>query len=265
MSVFQNVAFGAPGPAGVTRAWGALQLVGLSEAAERRPHELSGGEQQRVALARALAPEPGLILLDEPFSNLDAALRAGVREEVAALLRRLGTTAVLVTHDREEAFALADHVSLLLDGRVVRTGTPEALARNPGSREAARFLGETNLLPGHSDGDSAECEIGRVELLPSASGGPPPRGPVDVLLPVDGILVEPFAEEGSAPGTAVLLRAAFQGAFQRLEARLPTGRTISVRSPAREMWRGLLRPGQRVRLRPAGPVPVFARAPGHPG
>ena len=258
LTVLENAAFGVPGPAGIPRAFGALQLVGLSEAADRRPHQLSGGEQQRVALARALAPEPGLLLLDEPFSNLDAALRAGIRDEVAGLLERVGTTTVLVTHDREEAFLLADQVVLLLDGRVVRSGPPETIARDPGSREAARFLGETNLLPGDSDGRSAGCEIGRVELLPPESGEPP-RGPVDVLLPVDGVMVEPFADEGERPGVAVLLRAAFQGPFQLLEARLPSGAVVSVRSPAREMWQGLLRPGQRVRLRAAGPVPAFPR------
>lgn len=258
LTVLQNAAFGVPGPAGIPRAFGALQLVGLSEAADRLPHQLSGGEQQRVALARALAPEPGLLLLDEPFSNLDAALRAGIRDEVARLLERVGTTTVLVTHDREEAFLLADRVALLLDGRIVRAGPPEALARDPGSREAARFLGETNLLPGDSDGSSAGCEIGRVELLPPETGEPP-RGAVDVLLPLDGVVVEPFPGEDERPGVAVLLRTAFQGPFRLLEARLPSGAVVSVRSPARDGWRGLPRPGQRVRLRVAGPVPAFPR------
>ena len=258
LSALENVAFGVPGPAGLTRAWGALQMVGLSERAGQRPHELSGGEQQRVALARALAPEPGVVLLDEPFSNLDAPRRAGVREEVAQLLRRLGTTAVLVTHDREEAFLLADQVVLLLEGRVVRSGRPEDLARDPGSRAGAEFLGETNFLPGESDGKTAVCEIGRVEVLVSG-GGNPPRGRVEVLLPLDGLHVEPFLGGGHADvASAVLTRASFHGAFQLIEARLPSGKTIAARSPAREVWQGLLRPGQRVGLRPAGPVPVFA-------
>ena len=260
LSALENVAFGVPGPAGLTKAWGALQMVGLSEVAGHRPHELSGGEQQRVALARALAPEPAVVLLDEPFSNLDAPRRAGVREEVAQLLRRLDATAVLVTHDREEAFLLADQVVLLLDGRVVRSGRPEELARDPGSRAGAEFLGETNFLPGESDGKTALCEIGRVEILPPASGKAPPSGPVEVLLPLDGLLVEPFVDEERAGSpVAVLTRAAFHGAFQLIEARLPSGRSIAARSPAREIWQGLLRPGQRVGLRPAGPVPVFPR------
>ena len=261
LSALENVAFGVPGPAGLTKAWGALQMVGLSEVASHRPHELSGGEQQRVALARALAPEPAVVLLDEPFSNLDAPRRAGVREEVAQLLRRLEMTALLVTHDREEAFLLADQVILLLEGKVVRSGRPEELARNPGSRPAAEFLGETNFLPGDSDGQTAVCELGRVEILAPDSGEAPPRGPVEVLLPLDGILVEPVVDEERAGSpAAVLTRAAFHGAFQLIEARLPSGRSIAVRSPAREIWQGLLRPGQRVGLRPAGPAPVFPRS-----
>ena len=262
LTALENTAFGVPGPAGLTRAWGALQLVGLSEAAGRRPHELSGGEQQRVALARALAPEPTLILLDEPFSNLDAALRAGVREEVVSLLHRLEATAVLVTHDREEAFLLADRVVLLLGGRVVQAGPPEELARNPRTREAARFLGETNFLPASGDGAAARCEIGRVELLPPIGGDSPPCGPVEVLLPVDGLLVEPLTEGRPVRGTAVLTRASFRGAFQLLEARLPSGSLLTVRCPAREVWGERLRPGQRVGVRPAGPVPAYPRTGG---
>ena len=257
LSALQNVAFGVPGPAGLTKAWGALQLVGLSERAGQHPHELSGGEQQRVALARALAPEPAVVLLDEPFSNLDAPRRAGVREEVAQLLRGLGATAVLVTHDREEAFLLADRVVLLLDGTVVRSGTPEDLARDPGSRAGAEFLGETNFLPGESDGSVAVCELGSVEILPPSSGEAP-RGRVEVMLPLDGLVVEPFA--AGDPGIpAVLTRTQFHGAFQLIEMRLPSGNPIAARSPAREIWQGRLRPGQEVGLRPAGPVPVFPK------
>ena len=270
-TALENAAFGVPGPDGRQRAERALDLVGLSERAGQRPAELSGGEQQRVALARALAPRPAVLLLDEPFSNLDAALRAGVREEVAGLLRGLGATAVLVTHDREEAFALADRVALLIDGVVLRAGTPEELARDPGSRAAARFLGETNFLPAESDGATALCEIGRVELARPPASGRPPAGPVEVLLPLDGLVVEPFLAEGLAGeseagsaarngGTAArLTRAVFHGPYQLLEARLPSGAMLRVRTPARDLWQGLLRPGQRVGLRPAGPVPAFAR------
>ena len=271
LTALENASFGVPGPEGRTRAAETLETLGLSEMAGQRPAELSGGEQQRVALARALAPRPGVLLLDEPFSNLDAALRAGVREEVAGLLRGLGATAVLVTHDREEAFALADRVALLIDGVVIRAGAPEELARDPGSRAAARFLGETNFLPGESDGATAVCEIGRVELARPPASGRPPAGPVEVLLPLDGLVVEPFLVEGLADdpadgaaarnggAVAQLTRATFHGPYQLLEAQLPSGATVRVRTPARDLWQGLLRPGQRVGLRPAGPVPAFPR------
>ncbi len=255
LTALGNVAFGAPGPAGLTKAWGALQMLGLSEVADRRPDNLSGGEQQRVALARALAPEPSLLLLDEPFSNLDAALRVGVRSEVAALLRRLGTTAVLVTHDREEAFSLADRVVLLLKGRIRGAGTPEELARNPGNREAARFLGETNLLPAESDGRTATSELGRLELR-----APAPAGPVEVLLPLDGFEIEPLlGEDDSGAVVATLTAVSFHGPYQLLTARLPSGHEVTIRSPAREAWRKPLRPRQRVGLRVPGPVPAFPK------
>ena len=258
LSALENVAFGVPGPAGLTKALGSA-ADGRALGGCRSPAPRTLGRRTAAGgPRRALAPEPAVVLLDEPFSNLDAPRRAGVREEVAQLLRRLDATAVLVTHDREEAFLLADQVVLLLDGRVVRSGRPEELARDPGSRAGAEFLGETNFLPGESDGKTALCEIGRVEILPPASGGEPPQGPVEVLLPLDGLLVEPFADEERAGSpVAVLTRAAFHGAFQLIEARLPSGRSIAARSPAREIWQGLLRPGQRVGLRPAGPVPVF--------
>ncbi len=258
LSALRNVAFGVPGPAGLARAWGALQRLGLSDVADRRPEKLSGGEQQRVALARALAPEPSLLLLDEPFSNLDASLRAGVRSQVASLLRRLGTTTVLVTHDREEAFSLADRVVLLLEGRIRGAGAPEELARHPGSREAARFLGETNLLPGTSDGRTAVCELGRLSLLAGA-----PAGPVDVLLPLDRFEVAPFAgdDHPAAPVVAALTRASFHGPYQMLSARLPSGFELTIRSPARETRQGLLRPGQRVGLSVRGPVAAFPPEP----
>lgn len=264
----ENAGFGVPGPEGGARADEALSLLGLSEVAEQRPDELSGGEQQRVALARALAPEPAVLLLDEPFSNLDAAFRAGVRDEVAGLLRRIGATAVLVTHDREEAFALADRVALLLGGVIRRVGTPQELAANPGSCDAARFLGETNLLPAESDGRSAVCEIGRVEVAPPPVGEPPLAGPVEVLLPLDGLLLEPFAVEDSPSGSpeanggapAELTRATFHGAYRLLEARLPSGAALRARCPVRDHRQGLLRPGRRVRVRPAGPVPAFPLA-----
>jgi iron(III) transport system ATP-binding protein len=146
-----------------------LELVGLSALSRRFPHELSGGEQQRVALARALARRPALLLLDEPFSSLDASLRARMREEVRALLREQGVTTVLVTHDQEEALSLADVLAVLRDGRIVQQGTPGELYNQPVDGRLARFLGAANLLSATIEGDVAHTALGALRLRPRPS------------------------------------------------------------------------------------------------
>jgi putative spermidine/putrescine transport system ATP-binding protein len=138
----------------------ALVLVDLAGLARRYPRELSGGQQQRVALARAIVVEPEVLLLDEPLSNLDAKLREHLREDLRALQRRLGTTAIYVTHDQAEALALADRVVLMNAGRIVEIGTPLDLYRAPRRRFTAEFLGHTNLLPGRSDKGSIRLPWG---------------------------------------------------------------------------------------------------------
>ena len=154
------------------RAERALARVGLSGFERRRPNELSGGQQQRVALARAIVAEPELLLLDEPLSALDPDTRAGVRSELATLLRDLGITTVLVTHDRDDAFELADRVAVLLDGRVAQIGTPEAVFERPASLAVARFLG-LNVLSGVSD-RTGRARVGDsiLELPEGAPTGP---------------------------------------------------------------------------------------------
>jgi iron(III) transport system ATP-binding protein len=170
---------------------GLLELVGLTGLAKRYPHELSGGEQQRVALARALAREPDVLLLDEPFSSLDASLRTTVREEVGALLRHQGVTTVLVTHDQEEALSLADSVAVLRDGVVVQQGTPRELYRSPVDGGLASFLGVANLLEATLEGDWAQTVVGRLQLR----SGDPSTGsasavvvlrPEDLLISANG-------------------------------------------------------------------------------
>jgi iron(III) transport system ATP-binding protein len=135
-------------------------MVGLGDLGRRYPHELSGGQQQRVALARALAPAPELVLLDEPWSNVDPFLRETLRGEVAEIIRPLGVTAVLVTHDREEAFSLADRVALMRDGAIVQEGTAEELYFSPSSRWAAEFVGAVNVLSGDIVEGQVETAIG---------------------------------------------------------------------------------------------------------
>ncbi len=163
LDVATNVGFGLPrAQRRGSRVGELLQLVGLQGLAKRFPHQLSGGQQQRVALARALAPEPGLVLLDEPFDALDAGLRAQVRGEVREALRAAGATALLVTHDQEEALSLADTVAVMRGGQIVQAADPQTLYRDPVDAEVAAFVGEAVLLEGRLDGGYAETSLGRL-------------------------------------------------------------------------------------------------------
>jgi iron(III) transport system ATP-binding protein len=136
LTVAQNVAYGLPGAKRKGRVEDVLDLAHLEGLGGRMPHELSGGQQQRVALARALAPGPEVVLLDEPFSNLDAALRVRVRAEMRDILADAGATAIFVTHDQEEALSLADEVAVMMDGTVAQKAAPEVLYHNPASRRS---------------------------------------------------------------------------------------------------------------------------------
>jgi ABC-type Fe3+/spermidine/putrescine transport system ATPase subunit len=146
------------------RALAALEAVGLADRAAHHPNQLSGGQQQRTALARALAPRPGLILLDEPFNALDADLRRSVCEEVVATLRASGTTAILVTHDPQEAFASADLVAVMHDGAIAQSGDPTSLYRTPNHAQVARLTGPAIFLAGRIDGTTAQTVLGPIAL-----------------------------------------------------------------------------------------------------
>jgi iron(III) transport system ATP-binding protein len=141
-----------------------LDMVGLSGLGARYPHQLSGGQQQRVALARALAIHPLLVLLDEPFSSLDAGLRSNVRSDVQDVLRRGGITAVLVTHDQDEALSVADQVAVIRNGRIGQFGTPPQLYDHPTDPDMARFLGDANLVRASIEGDGVDTPFGRLAL-----------------------------------------------------------------------------------------------------
>jgi iron(III) transport system ATP-binding protein len=156
-----------------------LELVGLAGYRRRYPHQLSGGQQQRVALARALAIGPEIVLLDEPFSSLDAALRASVRSEVLGVLRQAGTTSVLVTHDQDEALSMADQVAVLRDGVVAQLDTPVGLYGHPGDAGVAQFLGEANLIEGEIRDGVATTMLGR---LPVGSWSGPRSGRARVMV-----------------------------------------------------------------------------------
>ncbi len=184
MSLLDNVAFGleARGVARAERrrrAGEALDGVGLASKAQRMVQQLSGGEQQRVALARAVVIEPRLLLLDEPLSNLDPTLRQTTRDELRAALKETGAPALFVTHDQDDAFAIADRIVLLSQGRVLQIGTPEELYTRPASRAAALFIGHATLVPAHADGDHATLTIGGTTR--SLAITRPSDAPSDVL------------------------------------------------------------------------------------
>ena len=175
LTVAENVAFGlreADDTRREARVDDLLELVELEDHREKMPGQLSGGQQQRVALARSLAPEPDLLLLDEPFSNLDVRLRVEMREEVRRILKAAGVTAVSVTHDQEEALSISDRVAIMNDGQVEQTGKPEVVFENPESRFVASFLGRASFLPGRVRGDVVETPLGTL-------GTDQLNGPVD--------------------------------------------------------------------------------------
>ena len=170
MSVFKNVAYGLPHGQRRNReiVEEAIDLVNLEGLEHRRPHQLSGGQQQRVALARALVPRPEVILFDEPFASLDTSLRIEVRSEVHELLHALGTTAVFVTHDQEEAFVIGEEVVVMKDKRIVQHDRPSVLYRQPVSPWVGLFVGHANMLPATIQGTTASTCLGDIELLDAA-------------------------------------------------------------------------------------------------
>jgi iron(III) transport system ATP-binding protein len=188
LSVERNVAYGVAkldGAARKARVREALEMVGLGSLGDRSPATLSGGQQQRVALARALAPQPSVLLLDEPFSNLDTALRVQVRTEVHRLLAGLGITTVFVTHDQEEAFVLGDDVAVMDEGHVVQQAAPAELYRAPASRWVASFVGDANLVEGSVRDGVAETALGSVRISTDVSGA------AEVLVRPETIELEP--------------------------------------------------------------------------
>jgi iron(III) transport system ATP-binding protein len=204
LSVAKNVAFGirrAPERADRTREL--IDLVGLTGLDHRYPHQLSGGQQQRVALARALAVGPPLVLLDEPFTSLDAGLRSSVRADVRQILKGSGTTGLLVTHDRDEALSWADIVAVLRQGRITQQATPDDIYSRPADVATARSVGAANLVHGTGEGHSVATAFGSLPLL---DGTPPvpTSAPVVVLVRPEQIHVSTAVGGGGAASGAGL-------------------------------------------------------------
>lgn len=219
-----------------------LELVQLADLAERYPHELSGGEQQRIALARSLAPDPALILFDEPFSNLDQALRSDVRSETRRIIEASGTTAIFVTHDQEEAFSLAHRVAVMLDGSIHQIGASSDVYLRPASRRVAEFLGDANFLPGRIHNGYVKCELGTLPVLADFDG------PADVMVRAENLQIS--LSEGVP---AEVVSGEFYGHDQVTVVRTSTGRMFRIRS----LVNLDVSPGQQVRIKVGGDVVAY--------
>jgi iron(III) transport system ATP-binding protein len=245
LTVAENVGFGVARRVRRARIAEALALVGLDGYEQRYPHELSGGQQQRVAVARALAPRPEIVLLDEPWSNIDPLRRQTMRDELAGILREAQVTTLFVTHDREEAFSLADRVALMVDGAVVQAGTPEEIYLTPSSRWSAEFAGPGNFLRGRVAGELVTTSVGAFPIANAVS-----VDDVEAL-----IRPELLGLEADPLGNAEVVGREFRGHDVLYRIRVDDGTTLVSQRPSTE----LVAVGTRVHVRPhAAHVPVFA-------
>jgi iron(III) transport system ATP-binding protein len=253
LSVADNVAFGLPRAERRNRSKVEALLASVDLPASylsRAPHQLSGGEQQRVALARALAPAPKLVLLDEPFSSLDAALRVETRQAVSAALAASGATALLVTHDQSEALAMGLEVAVLRGGVLAQVATPEILYRRPVDVAMARFVGEAVILPGTVKGGAAVCALGRLSVAP-----PVPDGLADVMVRPEQIRL--VARPNADAPWAKVLAVTFYGRDASVDLALEGGaQTVTSLVPGYRTPR----PGDEVRLSVEGAVMAYPRA-----
>ena len=225
LTVFQNVVFGLnrmPRHDREQVAAEMLELTGLGRLVKRYPHEISGGERQRVALARALAPQPQVLLLDEPFSNLDAELRLKLREDVRKVLQELKITAVFVTHDQEEALFMGDQLAVMSGGKIHQVGTPEEIFAFPANRFVAEFMGDANFLPGVVTAAGIQTEIGLVEQHLDLPDG----APVELAVRVDDIAFDPLGE-----ANARVVARKFKGVINVYHIALPSGLVIQAFQP----------------------------------
>lgn len=229
MRIARNIAFGLahlPRPAQQARVAEVLQLVGLEDFAARMPHELSGGQQQRVALARALARKPAVLLLDEPFSSLDAAMREKLAQEVRSILKAAGTTALVVTHDQHEAFAMADRIGVMQAGQLQQWDTPYTLYHQPATRFVAEFVGDAVLLPAQVQaGGQLATPLGLLSLPTAATAQHPIGSAWQLLLHADELLLNP-----AAPLQATVQQAQFRGSHMLYTLLLPTGHSVLLQS-----------------------------------
>jgi iron(III) transport system ATP-binding protein len=249
LTVAANVGFGLPRAGRGRRVDELLDLVGLDGFDRRMPHELSGGEQQRVALARALAPGPHTVLLDEPFSALDPALRTSLRTDIGHALRASETTALLVTHDQLEALSLADTVAVMRDGRLVQTADPATLYRHPVDADVARFVGDAILLPAELAGSQARCALGTLSI----GGQQEYEGRGTVMLRPEQLLLD----GGGTGALARVLEIAYYGHDADVHLDLPDPRDGSHRIVARVSGHRLPAVGATTRITVQGDAVAY--------
>jgi putative spermidine/putrescine transport system ATP-binding protein len=247
MTAQQNVAFGlflrhVRDAEAKRRAGEMLELVGLSPYADRYAHELSGGQQQRVALARALAIQPKVLLLDEPLSALDAKVRARLRDEIRRIQLEIGTTTLFVTHDQEEALAIADRVGVMQSGRLEQLGPPTLVYSRPATPFVAEFVGLTNRLPGVVKGGSVDVRGVTLPLVQPDEA----NGPALALIRPEAVFVTAETEDGSDPLVGTVIATAFLGATSRVTVDLG-GLTVLAQLGTAEA--ASLPAGTRVRLK----------------
>jgi iron(III) transport system ATP-binding protein len=247
LSVSQNIAFGVQRRASETRVQDGLRVVGLCGVGGRMPHELSGGQQQRVAIARALAPHPAVLLLDEPFSNLDAGLRQQVRAEIRDILKANRLTAIFVTHDQDEALFMGDRIAVFNAGRLEQVGTPEELFFAPTTRFVAEFMGQADFIRAEISEQGLQTEIGLVRQPVALPVGQR----VEVAIRADDVSLA-----ADPQSKAKVLGRSFRGAVNVYRVRLPSGRIVhSLQPHTLKLADGLQ---VRVQAEPGHPLAHFA-------
>lgn len=248
MTVKQNVSFGLRSAADDRhRVREVLSLVRMENLGDRMPHQLSGGQKQRVALARALAPQPEVVLMDEPFSNLDANLRQSLRNEVRRILNDTGVSVIFVTHDQQEAFTLSDRVAVMMHATVLQAASPERIYRRPATRELAQFVGDTNFLPARMRQKSICCEVGEF----SADTCLAPEEQLQAMFRPEQLQVQPDTRENGRVADRQYL-----GHEEIIVVRLNSGRTVAVRGEVAES----IQPGTAVRVAAKSPPALYSEA-----
>jgi iron(III) transport system ATP-binding protein len=254
LTIAGNIRFGLPrGVESRSRVRDLLDMIGLADRARSYPHQLSGGQQQRVALARALAVHPRLVLLDEPFASLDAALRSTVRTEVIEILRKAGATALLVTHDQDEALSLSDAVAVLRGGVIAQLDTPHELYARPADPDLAGFVGDVNLLDGTVEGGHVLTALGRLPL--DQSGTPAAAGPVLVMVRPEQLVLR-LVDGQPADVACTVLTQEFYGhdAIVRVSLNGAEAPNLVVRVRGDSRWS----PGGQVSASVEGPVVAYS-------